>query len=51
MDDMISAIKFIDVMKQYGVHSVGTLYRECMVKVAFHHERLYEIKRNCWWVL
>ena len=34
----ISAITFIDVTKQYGVHSVGTLYRECMVKVAFHHE-------------
>ena len=47
----ISAITFIDVTKQYGVHSVGTLYRECMVKVVFHHERLYEIKRNCWWVL
>ena len=41
----ISAITFIDVTKQYGVHSVGTLYRECMVKVVFHHERFYEIKK------
>ena len=35
---------FIDITKQYGVHSVGTLYRECMVRVAFHHERRYEIE-------
>ena len=35
---------FIDVTKQYGVHSVGTLYRKCMVRVAFHHERLYKIE-------
>ena len=35
---------FSDVIKQYGVVSGGTLYRECMGRVAFHHERLTEIK-------
>ena len=42
----ISTMTFIDVTIQYGVHSVGTLYRECMVRVVFHHERLYEIEKS-----
>ena len=43
MDDIRNT--FIDVTKQYGVHSVGTLYRKCMVRVALHHERLYKIEK------
>ena len=31
---------FSDVIKQYGVVSKGTLYRECMGRVLFHHEQL-----------
>ena len=29
---------FVDIMKQSGVGSVGTLYRECLERVAFCHE-------------
>ena len=25
--------------------SVGILYRKCMMRVVFHHERLYEIEK------
>ena len=28
-----------------SIMSVGTLYRKCMVRVAFHHKRLYEIEK------
>ena len=35
---------FSDVIKQYGVVSRGTLYRECMGRVAFRREGLTEIK-------
>ena len=38
-------MEFIDITKPYGIHSVGSLYRECMVRVAFHHVRLYEIEK------
>ena len=31
---------FSDVIKQYGVVSRGTLYRECIGRVLFHHEKL-----------
>ena len=31
---------FSDVVKQYGVVSVGTLYRESMRRVVFHQEQL-----------
>ena len=31
---------FIDVMKQNEVGSGGTLPRECMGRVVFHHEKL-----------
>ena len=30
---------FIDIMKQNGVGSGGTLHRECMGKVVFQHEK------------
>ena len=43
---MISIMTFIDVTKQNGVGSVGTLYRERMGRVAFHREGLDEIKFN-----
>ena len=29
-----------DVIKQHGVVSVGTLYRECVGREVFHHEQL-----------
>ena len=32
---------FSCVIKQYGVISVGTLYRECMGRIVFHHKQLY----------
>ena len=41
---LLSAITFNDITKLYGDHSVGTSCKKCKVRVAFHHERLYEIE-------
>ena len=40
MEWAIYVMTFIDVMKQNGVGSGGTLHRECMGSVVFHHEKL-----------
>ena len=43
---MISAMTFTNITKQNGIRNVETFYRECMVGVVFHYERLEEIKNN-----
>ena len=39
---------FIGIMKQNGVGSVGTLFRECMGRVVFRHEGLNKITGGCY---